>query len=71
MNSKTLGAFLDMRMDTNYTEMTVCLRVNFRSFFPEAWNDLFSIRSKELKGFSWQLTIFEPFHSMRDFGKQV
>ena len=72
MYSKKHIAFMDLRSDTNYTEMTICMRANFRSFFPNAWNWLFQMGSG-MGGYDyeWYFVIFEPFHSMRDLEKQV
>ena len=65
-------SYMDLRSPTNFSEITMCMRANFRSFFPEQWNFLFNMKgTEELKGFEWYFVIFEPFHSMRDMEKQV
>ena len=65
-------SYMDLRSPTNFSEITMCMRANFRSFFPEQWNWLFFMKEpEEFKGFEWYFVIFEPFHSMRDMGKQV
>ena len=75
VNSKEHVAYLDLRSENKYTEMTLCIRANFRSFFPNDYNKLFSITGVEEEFtwpfFYWEFVIFEPFHSMRDLGKQV
>ena len=69
MNSQKSFSYVDLGSDTNYTEITLCMKANFRSFYPEAYNALFSLSG--VKKFAWSMAIFEPFHSMRNLGKQV
>ena len=76
MYSKQNIAYMDIRKHTalqNYTEMTVCMRANYRSFFPSAYNHLFTFdhQDEKLQNFWWSFCLFEPFHSMRDLDKQV
>ena len=76
MNSRQHIAYMDLRKESNYAEMTICFRANFRSFFPDPdYNSVFRLTGVEEEFmwpfYYWEFVLFEPFHSMRDLGKQV